>query len=77
MLWSQSGNRNTVEIGEAAVLSPRNLSVKRNAVDDENFHVGGTARLEQETKHAGFMDGTVNFLMISIYQQPRGRARFR
>ena len=26
------------------------------------FHVGGTARLEQETKHAAAMDGTVKYL---------------
>jgi hypothetical protein len=26
------------------------------------FHVGGTARLEQETKHIAAMDGTVKYL---------------
>ena len=46
------------------------------------FHVGGTARLEQETKHEAAMDGTVKYLedmrviknrageMISMKRQP-------
>ena len=52
---------NTVEIGEAVVSSPHNRSANRNAVDDAEFHVGGTARLEQEQSTAAAMDGTVKF----------------
>ncbi len=54
---------NTVEIGEAVgVIAAQSIGEPGTQLTMRTFHVGGTARLEQETKHAASMDGTVNFL---------------
>jgi DNA-directed RNA polymerase subunit beta' len=54
---------NTVEIGEAVgVIAAQSIGEPGTQLTMRTFHVGGTARLEQETKHAAAMDGTVRFL---------------
>ncbi|MBP9109067.1 MAG: hypothetical protein KBF83_05895 [Pyrinomonadaceae bacterium] len=54
---------NTVEIGEAVgVIAAQSIGEPGTQLTMRTFHVGGTARLEQETKHAAAMDGTVKFL---------------
>ncbi len=53
----------TVEIGEAVgVIAAQSIGEPGTQLTMRTFHVGGTARFEQETKHAASMDGTVNFL---------------
>ncbi|KXK00793.1 MAG: DNA-directed RNA polymerase subunit beta' [Acidobacteria bacterium OLB17] len=54
---------NTVEIGEAVgVIAAQSIGEPGTQLTMRTFHVGGTARLEQETKHVAAMDGTVKFL---------------
>lgn len=54
---------NTVEIGEAVgVIAAQSIGEPGTQLTMRTFHVGGTARLEQETKHTAAMDGTVKFL---------------
>ncbi|MBX3298565.1 MAG: DNA-directed RNA polymerase subunit beta' [Acidobacteria bacterium] len=53
----------TVEIGEAVgVIAAQSIGEPGTQLTMRTFHVGGTARLEQETKHIAAMDGTVKFL---------------
>ncbi len=54
---------NTVEIGEAVgVIAAQSIGEPGTQLTMRTFHVGGTARLEQETKHVAAMDGTVKYL---------------
>ncbi len=54
---------NTVEIGEAVgVIAAQSIGEPGTQLTMRTFHVGGTARLEQETKHSAAMDGTVKYL---------------
>ncbi len=54
---------NTVEIGEAVgVIAAQSIGEPGTQLTMRTFHVGGTARFEQETKHAAAMDGTVKYL---------------
>ena len=54
---------NTVEIGEAVgVIAAQSIGEPGTQLTMRTFHVGGTARLEQETKHVAAMDGTVKHL---------------
>jgi DNA-directed RNA polymerase subunit beta' len=74
---------NTVEIGEAVgVIAAQSIGEPGTQLTMRTFHVGGTARLEQETKHTASMDGTVKYLedmrviknrageLISMKRQP-------
>jgi DNA-directed RNA polymerase subunit beta' len=52
----------TVEIGEAVgVIAAQSIGEPGTQLTMRTFHVGGTARLEQETKHVAAMDGTVKY----------------
>jgi DNA-directed RNA polymerase subunit beta' len=53
---------NTVEIGEAVgVIAAQSIGEPGTQLTMRTFHVGGTARLEQENKHTAAMDGVVKF----------------
>lgn len=53
----------TVEIGEAVgVIAAQSIGEPGTQLTMRTFHVGGTARLEQETKHVAAMDGTVKYV---------------
>ena len=57
------GTGNTVEIGEAVgVIAAQSIGEPGTQLTMRTFHVGGTARLEQETDHKAAMDGTVKYL---------------
>ncbi|MEZ5427553.1 MAG: DNA-directed RNA polymerase subunit beta' [Pyrinomonadaceae bacterium] len=57
------GTGNTVEIGEAVgVIAAQSIGEPGTQLTMRTFHVGGTARLEQETQHTAAMDGTVKYL---------------
>ncbi|HEY2847341.1 MAG TPA: DNA-directed RNA polymerase subunit beta', partial [Pyrinomonadaceae bacterium] len=73
----------TVEIGEAVgVIAAQSIGEPGTQLTMRTFHVGGTARFEQETKHTAALDGTVKYLgdwniiknrkgeMISMRRQP-------
>lgn len=54
---------NTVEIGEAVgVIAAQSIGEPGTQLTMRTFHVGGAARLEQETKHTASIDGTVKYL---------------
>ncbi|MEP7076636.1 MAG: DNA-directed RNA polymerase subunit beta', partial [Acidobacteriota bacterium] len=74
---------NTVEIGEAVgVIAAQSIGEPGTQLTMRTFHVGGTARLEQETKHAASMPGTAKYVgdwkviknrageLISMKRQP-------
>lgn len=53
----------TVEIGEAVgVIAAQSIGEPGTQLTMRTFHVGGAAKLEQETKHVAAMDGTIKFL---------------
>ena len=55
----------TVEIGEAVgVIAAQSIGEPGTQLTMRTFHVGGTARLEQETKHIAAMNGTVKYLEL-------------
>ncbi|NNE66770.1 MAG: DNA-directed RNA polymerase subunit beta' [Pyrinomonadaceae bacterium] len=59
----------TVEIGEAVgVIAAQSIGEPGTQLTMRTFHVGGTARLEQETKHAAAMDGTVQFHDLNVIE---------
>ena len=52
----------TVEIGEAVgVIAAQSIGEPGTQLTMRTFHVGGVARLEQETEHKATMDGTVKY----------------
>src|SRR6476619_2640162 len=54
---------NTVEIGEAVgVIAAQSIGEPGTQLTMRTIPVGGTARLEQETKHAASMNGTVKYV---------------
>src|SRR5256714_10331041 len=54
---------NTVEIGEAVgVIAAQSIGEPGTQLTMRTFHVGGTARLEQETKHGAAMGAAVRYL---------------
>ena len=56
--WGQ-----TVEIGEAVgVIAAQSIGEPGTQLTMRTFHVGGTARLEQETKHVAAMAGKVKYV---------------
>ncbi|MGI8468074.1 MAG: DNA-directed RNA polymerase subunit beta' [Pyrinomonadaceae bacterium] len=66
-------NGKTVEIGEAVgVIAAQSIGEPGTQLTMRTFHVGGTARLEQETKHAAAMDGTVKYIDLSVIKNRAG-----
>ena len=56
----------TVEIGEAVgVIAAQSIGEPGTQLTMRTFHVGGTARLEQETKHTAAMEGTVKYIDLN------------
>jgi DNA-directed RNA polymerase subunit beta' len=52
----------TVEIGEAVgVIAAQSIGEPGTQLTMRTFHIGGAARLEQETKHIASMDGTIKY----------------
>ena len=57
----------TVEIGEAVgVIAAQSIGEPGTQLTMRTFHVGGTARLEQETEHTSVMDGTVKYIGLNV-----------
>jgi DNA-directed RNA polymerase subunit beta' len=57
----------SVEIGEAVgVIAAQSIGEPGTQLTMRTFHVGGTARLEQETKHEAAMEGTVEFHGLTL-----------
>src|SRR5215204_2973868 len=63
----------TVEIGEAVgVVAAQSIGEPGTQLTMRTFHVGGTARLEQETKHEAAMDGTVKYIDLKTIRNRNG-----
>jgi DNA-directed RNA polymerase subunit beta' len=63
----------TVEIGEAVgVIAAQSIGEPGTQLTMRTFHVGGTARLEQETKHTASMDGTVKYIDLKVIKNRNG-----
>ncbi len=63
----------TVEIGEAVgVIAAQSIGEPGTQLTMRTFHVGGTARLEQETKHAAAMDGKVKYVDLPTIVNRQG-----
>lgn len=57
----------TVETGEAVgVIAAQSIGEPGTQLTMRTFHVGGTARLEQETEHTASMNGTVKFIGLNV-----------
>ncbi len=57
----------TVEIGEAVgVIAAQSIGEPGTQLTMRTFHVGGTARLEQETQHTASMEGTVKYIGLNV-----------
>ena len=66
-------NGQTVEIGEAVgVIAAQSIGEPGTQLTMRTFHVGGTARLEQETKHAAAIDGTVKYIDLTVIKNRAG-----
>jgi DNA-directed RNA polymerase subunit beta' len=64
----------TVEIGEAVgVIAAQSIGEPGTQLTMRTFHVGGTARLEQETKHTASMDGTVKYIDLKTIKNREGQ----
>jgi DNA-directed RNA polymerase subunit beta' len=57
----------TVEIGEAVgVIAAQSIGEPGTQLTMRTFHVGGTARIEQETQHVAAMDGKIKYLDMRV-----------
>ncbi len=57
----------TVEIGEAVgVIAAQSIGEPGTQLTMRTFHVGGTARIEQETQHVAAMDGTIKYVDMRV-----------
>ncbi|MGI8555734.1 MAG: DNA-directed RNA polymerase subunit beta' [Pyrinomonadaceae bacterium] len=66
-------NGKTVEIGEAVgVIAAQSIGEPGTQLTMRTFHVGGTARLEQETKHTAAMNGTVKYVDLTVIKNRAG-----
>ncbi|REJ75718.1 MAG: DNA-directed RNA polymerase subunit beta' [Acidobacteria bacterium] len=59
----------TVEIGEAVgVIAAQSIGEPGTQLTMRTFHVGGTARLQQETKHVASLEGKVVYHGLNVIQ---------
>ncbi len=66
-------NGQTVEIGEAVgVIAAQSIGEPGTQLTMRTFHVGGVARLEQETKHVATMDGTIKYIDLVTIKNREG-----
>lgn len=66
-------NGQTVEIGEAVgVIAAQSIGEPGTQLTMRTFHVGGTARLEQETKHVATMEGKVKYVDLTVIKNRAG-----
>jgi DNA-directed RNA polymerase subunit beta' len=63
----------TVEIGEAVgVIAAQSIGEPGTQLTMRTFHVGGTARLEQDTNHVASMDGKVKYVDLKTIKNREG-----
>jgi DNA-directed RNA polymerase subunit beta' len=62
-----------VEIGEAVgVIAAQSIGEPGTQLTMRTFHIGGTARLEESSKHEARQDGTVKFMELQTVKSRKG-----
>jgi len=62
-----------VDIGEAVgVIAAQSIGEPGTQLTMRTFHIGGTARLEESSKHEARMDGTIHYVELNIVKNRRG-----
>jgi DNA-directed RNA polymerase subunit beta' len=63
----------TVEIGEAVgVIAAQSIGEPGTQLTMRTFHVGGTARLEEQSRHEARMDGRVKYIDLEFLENRKG-----
>ncbi|HYE14146.1 MAG TPA: hypothetical protein VD968_06875, partial [Pyrinomonadaceae bacterium] len=62
-----------VDIGEAVgVIAAQSIGEPGTQLTMRTFHIGGTARLEEQSKHEARMDGTIKYVDLQTVKNRRG-----
>jgi DNA-directed RNA polymerase subunit beta' len=62
-----------VDIGEAVgVIAAQSIGEPGTQLTMRTFHIGGTARLEESSKHEARMDGTIKYFELNVVKNRRG-----
>ncbi|MCA1641219.1 MAG: DNA-directed RNA polymerase subunit beta' [Acidobacteria bacterium] len=62
-----------VDIGEAVgVIAAQSIGEPGTQLTMRTFHIGGTARLEEQSKHEARQDGTIKYVELNIVKNRRG-----
>ena len=62
-----------VDIGEAVgVIAAQSIGEPGTQLTMRTFHIGGTARLEESSKHEARMDGTIKYVDLQTIKNRRG-----
>ncbi|HMF54973.1 MAG TPA: DNA-directed RNA polymerase subunit beta' [Pyrinomonadaceae bacterium] len=62
-----------VDIGEAVgVIAAQSIGEPGTQLTMRTFHIGGTARLEEQSKHEARMDGTIKYVELQTVKNRRG-----
>jgi DNA-directed RNA polymerase subunit beta' len=62
-----------VDIGEAVgVIAAQSIGEPGTQLTMRTFHIGGTARLEESSKHEARSDGTIHYVELNVVKNRRG-----
>ncbi|MFL6336510.1 MAG: DNA-directed RNA polymerase subunit beta', partial [Pyrinomonadaceae bacterium] len=62
-----------VELGTAVgVIAAQSIGEPGTQLTMRTFHIGGTARLEESSKHEARMDGTIKYVELNVVKNRRG-----
>ena len=62
-----------VDIGEAVgVIAAQSIGEPGTQLTMRTFHIGGTARLEESSKHEARTDGTIHYVELNIVKNRKG-----
>ncbi len=62
-----------VDIGEAVgVIAAQSIGEPGTQLTMRTFHIGGTARLEESSKHEARMDGNIKYVEVNVVKNRRG-----
>ena len=62
-----------VDIGEAVgVIAAQSIGEPGTQLTMRTFHIGGTARLEEQSRHEARMDGTIKYVELQTVKNRRG-----
>ncbi|HVF54699.1 MAG TPA: hypothetical protein VM934_01035, partial [Pyrinomonadaceae bacterium] len=62
-----------VDIGEAVgVIAAQSIGEPGTQLTMRTFHIGGTARLEESSKHEARTDGTIHYVDLNVVKNRRG-----